>query len=273
MTDNPPRTVLAALDASATARAVLDTALRIGSLTGASVHAVHVADARGPEMLDDLTAQRQVPLRRLSGAVHSVLLEAAEAPDVVAVVVGARATAGGRRPVGRVARHVLEQATKPVVVVPPDAVSEGPVRRLLVPLEGTASSSRPVLDVLCPLLAEDIELVVLHVFTERTIPRMLDRPLRDLELLGKEFLAEHFPRGTRIELRPGPVASRVVESSKAHGADLVVLSWSQDSSPGRAEVVREVLGASDLPVLLLPVRADGATAEPVTATSAGHSSS
>lgn len=257
MTSAAPRTVLAALDASAAARTVLDTALGVGSLTGAAIVAVHVEEA-GSEMLDALTQQRGVPLRRLTDPVHSTLLEAAEAPDVVAVVMGARATAGGRRPVGRTARRVLERATKPVVVVPPDAVPVAALRRLLVPLEGTAASSRPVLDILCPLLKADVELVVLHVFTERTLPRMLDRPRYDLELLGREFLATHFPRGTRIELRPGPVAARVAEASKEHHADLVVLSWSQVSSPGRAEVVREVLGASDLPVLLLPVGRVGA---------------
>ena len=42
------------------------------------------------------------------------------------------------------------------------------------------------------------------------------------------------------------------------GADLVVLSWSRDTSAGRATVVREVLGASALPVLLLPVSASWA---------------
>ena len=50
------------------------------------------------------------------------------------------------------------------------------------------------------------------------------------------------------------MAPLVAEMSQAHGADLIVLSWSQDSSHGRARVVREVLGASALPVLLLPVK-------------------
>jgi len=46
----------------------------------------------------------------------------------------------------------------------------------------------------------------------------------------------------------------VAEVSAEHGADLIVLSWSQDSSAGRAQVVREVLRASTLPVMLLPSR-------------------
>ena len=36
------------------------------------------------------------------------------------------------------------------------------------------------------------------------------------------------------------------------GADLIALSWSQDSSGDRATGIREVLAASPIPVLLLP---------------------
>jgi hypothetical protein len=35
--------------------------------------------------------------------------------------------------------------------------------------------------------------------------------------------------------------------------DMVALSWSQDASPGHAEVVREVVSRSAVPVMLVPV--------------------
>jgi hypothetical protein len=111
-----------------------------------------------------------------------------------------------------------------------------------------------VLEQLQPLLAEDVELLVLHAFTNTTFPTMLDRPHRDLEILGREFLTRHCPRATHIELRWGPVAPLVAEMSRARNVDLIVLSWSQDSTGDRALVVREVLGTSALPVLLLPVK-------------------
>ena len=96
------------------------------------------------------------------------------------------------------------------------------------------------------------------MFTEATRPTMLDRPWRDLEMIGKEFLTRHLPRQeARIELRPGPVGARVAEVCDEHGADLIVLSWSQNSSGGRARVIREVLGGVNLPILLLPLRGDG----------------
>jgi len=151
-------------------------------------------------------------------------------------------------------RPATHTPDKPVVIVPPDAIVPSSFRRILVPLEGTEASSQPVLERLLPLLVADGEVVVLHVFTDATRPAMLDRPVRDLELLKREFLARHLPQATEIELRSGPVAMRVAEASGQHSADLIVLSWSQDSSPGRASVVREVLGASSVPVLLLPSR-------------------
>jgi hypothetical protein len=56
-----------------------------------------------------------------------------------------------------------------------------------------------------------------------------------------------------IELRLGPIGQRVCEVSLEQGCDLVVLSWSQDTAPGRALVIREVLSSAMLPVLLLPI--------------------
>jgi nucleotide-binding universal stress UspA family protein len=250
------RTVLAALDASPAARAVVETASGIGSLMGADVEAVHVG-RHATETLQTLAARHDIPLRLVPPPTEAALLGAVAAPGVVAAVVGARATPGGRRPTGHTALAVMQQTSKPTVVVPPDAVgvSPRPFRRLLVPLEGSEESSRPVVDRLCPLIVTKVELIVLHVFTPETVPRVLDRPGRDLELLGDEFLTRHCPYATRIEWRTGPVGARVTEAYDQHDADLVVLSWSQDSSVGHANVVRDVLTTSTIPVLLLPVGA------------------
>lgn len=246
--------ILAALDKSSAALPVLKNAQRLGELTASETEAVYISGAGGiPETLELLATRAHVPLHSLAGEVVDTLLDAASAPPVLALAIGARATPGGRRPVGRIAQGILERARKPIVVVPPDAPQEGTIQRLLLPLEGTEASSRPVLQALCPLLVRDVELLVLHVFTDATLPRMLDRPHYDLELIGREFLAIHCPPATHIELRPGPVAARVAEVADERRSDLVVLSWAQDSSPGRANVVREVLGTSSLPVLLLPL--------------------
>jgi len=247
--------VLAALDTTAAARPVLETAVRIGELFGAAVEVLHVRSSpEGSfETPESLAARSGLPFRLLEDPVEAALLGAIGSSEVLAAVIGARSTTSGRRPVGRTARHILEHTDKPVVVVPPEVSSPQKFRRLLVPLEGTETSSRPVLEWLWPLLVTDVQLFVLHVFTDATLPAMLDRPVRDTEALGREFLTRHLPHANYIELRTGPVAARVADMSREHGADLIVLSWSQSSSGGRAGVVREVLGAASCPVLLLPV--------------------
>lgn len=249
------RSVLAALDASAVARPVMEAALALAELTGAEVRAVHVGGAGSSEVPKWLASRGGVPFKLLAGPVEGGLLDEMADPAVIAAVLGARGTPAGRRPAGRTALRILERARKPMLVVPPEAVGDPHhrFRHLLVPLEGTHASSRPISDGLIPLLRSDVELVVLHVFTAETAPKVLDRPARDLEMLGAEFLATQLPGAARIELHSGPVGATVARACERDGADLVVLSWSQDRSPGRAAVIHEVLGHSMLPVLLLPV--------------------
>lgn len=257
-------TVLAALDTTAAARPVMETAVEMGRLMGAGVEVLHVREApfEPTETPESLAAAGEIPFRLAEGEVGPALLAAAAEPDVQLVVVGARATPGGRRPLGRTASYILEHAVKPVVVVPPELRPPHEIRHLLVPLEGTDASSRPVLEHLAPLLPPGVEVRVLHGFTDTTLPAMLDRPEYDMDTLGHEFLMRHFPFPAEVELRSGTVPGLVIEASREHGTDLIVMSWSQDSSPGRAGVVQQVLSSSSVPVLILPVgdQAAGATA-------------
>jgi nucleotide-binding universal stress UspA family protein len=260
-----PNRVLAALEREAVAGAVLGAATRFGEMSYAQVEAVHAGTSL-PVTLVRLAAPAGLELRLVAGPAGPALVAELERPDVNAIVMGAGMGHPGRpghHPVGSTTRYVAERSTKPVVVVPAGTGPGSPFRRLLVPLEGTESSSRPVLEALLPLLVAGVEVEVLHVFTEETLPRMLDHPVRDIELLGQEFLARHLPSATRIVLRAGEVADRVSELCEEHSADMVVLSWSQRSSEGHARVVRDVLKSSAVPVMLLPVSgAPGPTALP-----------
>lgn len=246
--------VLAALDDSDAALRVIETAVAVGQLTGADVHGVYARARRSdPVSVPETAAEREdVSFTVLEGRPESTLLAAAGATDVVAIVIGTGSRYGRRRPVGRTTRAILENADKPVVVVPPGTVLSSPIQRLLIPLEGTEVSSRPLLEQLWPLVVTDVDVVVLHVFTEASRPAMLDRPYYDMDILGGEFLARHCPRATTIEFRTGSIGEHVTELCRSRQIDLVVLSWSQNPDPGRAHVVRDVLAHSERPVLLLP---------------------
>src|SRR5690606_9621903 len=141
---------------------------------------------------------------------------------------------GGAEPAGHVALEVLERASRPVVVVPPEAVAgpDRPVRRVLLPLEGDVSSARPLAEDLGDLVSDDVELVVLHVLTATSPPPILDHAEWDLPLWTGDFLERFCPMATRIDLRTGPVGPRVLDVCAEVDADLVVLSWSQDASEG-----------------------------------------
>jgi hypothetical protein len=85
-------------------------------------------------------------------------------------------------------------------------------------------------------------------------PPAADHPVRDLVLLGDEFLARSLPGGAAdIDLRSGPVGTEILHAAAEVHADLIVLNWSQDLSAGRAAVVRDVIRDATVPVLLLPV--------------------
>jgi nucleotide-binding universal stress UspA family protein len=75
------RKVLAALDASAAARPVIETACGVGQLVDAEVEALHVGDRR-VETLDALATQYEVTLRVIeSRDVTARVLDAVEAAD------------------------------------------------------------------------------------------------------------------------------------------------------------------------------------------------
>jgi hypothetical protein len=70
---------------------------------------------------------------------------------------------------------------------------------------------------------------------------------------SQEFLARHCPTAARIEWRRGSIPHGALDLCNEEAVDLIVLSWSQDTSPGHAAVVRELLATAPVPVMLLPV--------------------
>ena len=263
-------TVLAALDGSAAARAVLETAIAVADVFGGTVEAVHVDDGSDHHVPATLAGRYGVPLRVVAAvdgddAVERALAREITAPDVTVVVVGARALPGAGRRVGHLARAVATASRAPVVVVPPEAARaagdarEVGVHRALVPLELAAPAPDAVLECVDRLRQGGVDVVAVHVFVDDG-PRVADHPVRDLALLGDEFLARSLPGAIAdIDLRGGPVGAEILHAAAEAGAELIVLSWSQDVSPGRAAVVRDVVRYATVPVLLLSAAPDGRT--------------
>ena len=246
--------VLAAIDTSPCAGAVLQTARSVSLLFEATVTALHVSES-GSDAAPEIAHDADLELRQATGSPIEAIVAAARDADVVAVVLGARGLHGGPRPAGRTALEVITRVSKPVVVVPPDGTTGGTIARVLMPLEGTEASSQAIAGTLALLDRSDLEILVLHVHPMDAVPAFQDQPHHAIPAWEHEFAARFVSiPDTRVEIieRVGSAADRVAGVAHDTRADLIMLGWDQDLAPGHADVVRDTLAHSDVPVLLVP---------------------
>ncbi|HET8872811.1 MAG TPA: universal stress protein [Gaiellaceae bacterium] len=241
--------VLAALDNSLAVNPVLVMARALARLLGDRVQAIHVV-GEGARAAEEATIAAGVPLRLGNGPVVESLVEAGQADGVSALVIGARGTITSHRALGSTALAVVTSLETPVVVVPPVAEVAPRIRRVLVPLEGTMSSSLAPRSIIELAGGSEVEVVVLHV----------DGPDDDDERWTREFLARFCPWGlgnVRMERRTGRREDVLPLVADELQADLIVLGWAQQLSHGRAPIVRATLERSKIPVMLIPVSVEG----------------
>jgi hypothetical protein len=150
---------------------------------------------------------------------------------------------------------VLQQARKPVVVVPSVVTEHGhwQLTRALIPLDGTAESADAVTGTVGLLSDAGVDLVVLHVFDAATVPRFWDHHGHADQVWQSEFLARYCDRpGVRMQWRSGTPGEHVLDVAAAEHSDLIALGWSQRLDAGHARTVRRTVEQSPVPVLLLP---------------------
>lgn len=248
--------VLAALDNSLAGRSVLASARPFAALLDAEVEALHV-QANGHRTARNTAEAAGIPLRTTVGPVVERLVEAGRASDVVALVIGARGTAAGRRGLGDTAAAVATALLKPVVIVPPDADPPQAFRRVLIPLEGSLSTSLAPRSLFELAREARIDVLALHIHDEDSIPSFTDQPQHERPAWAGEFIQRYWPWGigtVRLETRVGRSGELIPLVAEQCACDLIALGWSQQLSAGRAPVVRETLERSHVPVLLVPVQ-------------------
>jgi nucleotide-binding universal stress UspA family protein len=246
-------TVLAAIDNSLASKPVIDAARSLAGLLGADVEAIHV-QADGARTATQAAAGADVPLTLAEGKVVSALIAAAEPDGIVALAIGARGTPAGPRPLGGTATAVATAASKPVMIVPPHAKDARAIRRVLVPLEGTLSTSLTPGQVF-HLVDTGVEAVVLHVYEEADLPSFTDQPQHEQPAWAEEFVNRYclgLPVAD-VQTRVGRPEELVPVVAEETSCDLIALGWAQELGPGRAVVVRGTLERTRLPVLLVPV--------------------
>jgi len=255
--------VLIALDSNPAGRSVVGSALALAELLGAEVEALNV-EVDGSRTARKTAELAGVPFRSVAGPVVERLVEAGEADNVVALAIGARGTAAARRPLGSTAAAVATRLLKPVLIVPPDAVPSPAFQRVLVPLEGTVSTSLAPRAIFELADSAELDVLALHVHDQSSIPAFTDQPQHEQAAWADEFLHRYAPWGlgtVRLETRVGRIGELVPGVADQCDCDLIALGWSQELSPGRAPIVRETLERSRCPVLLVPVLVDAGLEE------------
>lgn len=245
---------IAAIDSSRSASEVLATARGLAALLTTEVEAVSVPED-GDRPPSATAAAADVLLRTSLGDPTAGILNALSDDDVVIGVIGTGGEGAGRSNVGHVARGVMTSTSKPIVLVPPDAVgldSRGPVK-VIVPLDGTPETAGGLRAVLDRLAEHHLEIVPMHVFNAANAPQYWDHFYYDFPAWHERFRQDNFgPLSARLEVRRGPVVAEVLRLAEAEGAGLIAVAWSQTLAPGHALVVIELVRSTKVPVLLVP---------------------
>jgi nucleotide-binding universal stress UspA family protein len=144
---------------------------------------------------------------------------------------------------------------KPLVVVPPNAQAPHAIERVLIAMEGTPAKSRKAKAVIELAESAGIDLVVIHVDDEGTIPSFSDQVQHEAEAYAQEFLVRyaHGSPAARLEMRIGVPADEVLVAVDALHPDILAVGWPQTDDPRRGAVARELLERSTVPVLLLAI--------------------
>lgn len=244
--------VVAAIDSSPAARPVLSVAQALAVVLGAEVEAVHVAEEDGVTAAA-VAESMGVPYRVLPGDDPlEAIVSHATSDEVALVVVGARRRLQSSG-VGHLAPQIADHLDKPVVVVPPDAPPIDRVHRVVIALEAAPDKARNLTGVVAMAAAADLDIVVVHVDDEQSIPAFSDQEAHETRAYADEFLARYLPRvgPARLELRVGDPADEIISLVRQSTVDLLALGWPR--GPERGDVARRVLGQSHIPVLLVTV--------------------
>ncbi len=251
-----PDRVLIAIDEHPSNAITLEVGLALADALGQAAAVVHVVEG-ALEAVRTAAERAGMCLELRHGPVVATLAELVDAPEVVVAVVGSGAPERTDLPAGHVAVSLIEATATPTLLVPAGTTAgiAAPLHTVLVPLDGAAETEAAVAPTIDLLAGSGLEVVVVHVLDRAEVPAFLDQAHHDLDAWGEEFLARHrvSEGARRIVLRSGAAGDGVLDVATAEAADMIVLGWSQDLSPGRAAVVRLLLGAASVPVLLVPV--------------------
>lgn len=246
--------VIAAIDSSAASLPVLAMSRAVAVALGASLEIVHIEEGGSNDAGSSSRAAGSTA-RVLSGDPVELLPKLVAENDVVAIVLGAHSVVEGRNRAQLLATILAGRTHKPVIVVPPNSRLPERLHTAVVAVEGTPGKARALQRNIRFLAKAALEIVVVHVQGEDSIPSFSDQVHYETEAHTAEFFARHqidAPQ-MRLELRIGAPAAEVLNAIESARAELVAVAWPKSADPGRGAVAREILERSPVPVLLVAV--------------------
>lgn len=206
----------------------------------------------GAAALADMLDAAPVPLRVGAAAAAAgaeahrraaVVLDALSPDHVVGAVLRARQD-------DALLVDVATGARVPLLVIPAGVRGTiSSLRRVLVPLDGSAATAAEVRPLVGSALDAGADVVAVHVFDTSTTPAFWDQAAHSHRTWTREFMRRHGLDRVRLDLRRGQPVVEVLAEAGRGDVDVVLLGWGQDLGIGRAPVVRALLEAA-VPLLL-----------------------
>lgn len=272
------KVIVVALDGSTHALDAVPVASTLATILGATIRLVHV----GPEPPNppEALASAGLEAAQLKGRV----LDTRAGEPSVEIVRAARESGASfivmcthtgvlrvGRPLGGTALGVLEAAPCPLVLVRPErGTRPWALRRILLPHDGTPTTSAAVGPAAVLAREAGAELVVLHVAGPRARlsdeagaiapPRYLDQPQHEWPAWVGEFierlgcLCPLESVKVRMALAHGEPSKETIRFAEENGSDLIALAWRGAWAGDRAAIVKDLMRRSPCPTMV--VRAD-----------------
>lgn len=277
------RLVVVPLDGSSAGATALPVALTVAAQLGARVQALRigVADSSVGEpwrtMGLEAPLQAEVHLRYEVGDPVEGILAASADPSVVLVVMSTHGhDVGPGQRLASVPKRVLTEAVRPILLTRPELRASGsrPLKRLLVPLDGTPSTTgalAPAMDLARRLRVSIDLLYVLYPFQPRpaeqgsmTLPSYVDQPQYEWPAWRAKVVewlrcsCDNVPKDAKLDvflargLDAQEIGAAIVAFAAEHEDDAIVVVRRSRLDQGRGHILRYLLDSSPCPVLVVP---------------------
>lgn len=267
--------LLLPLDVSPASARAVETALWLAESLGATLHVLHATAHPLPatEALGQLHASRgrlpHVVLHQPAGDARAMVLSAIERHRIDLVVLSARgaslAAHADGRPLGGVARAVLERTPVPVILLPGHYRPRLPWQSMLAALSGEPAADQALEAAVRLATALRLRIAVLHIETGAAggeLPPFgayADSPHHEVPRRFEHLVHRGLTRCTAAEahcihdvlLRRGDAATALLDEARQRGSSVIALGWHGALDPGRAPVLKRLLGDADCALLVV----------------------